>query len=76
MESLQNPVDDVENYLLALCESERKEELERLLKIIDITELSSVECVASIFKSLGKLSLESLAEMLLLELKTRGMLVR
>lgn len=76
MESLQNPVDDVENYLLALCESERKEELEQLLKIIDITELSSVECVASIFKSLGKLSLESLAEMLLLELKTRGMLVR
>ncbi|XVE80295.1 hypothetical protein DITRI_Ditri14bG0128400 [Diplodiscus trichospermus] len=58
-----------ENYLLALCESGRKEDLMQLLEIIDVTRISSVNLVANIFQSLGRLSLESLAEKFLLAFK-------
>lgn len=49
-----------ENLLLALCESDRKEDILMLLEAFDITQVTSVECKVSIFKSLGKLSLESI----------------
>ncbi|CAI9756968.1 unnamed protein product [Fraxinus pennsylvanica] len=49
-----------ENLLLALCESDRKEDILMLLEAFDITKLTSVECKVSIFKSLGKISLESI----------------
>ncbi|XP_022733606.1 pentatricopeptide repeat-containing protein At4g04790, mitochondrial-like isoform X2 [Durio zibethinus] len=58
-----------ENYLLALCESGRKEDLMQLLEIIDLTRISSVDQVANVFQSLGKLSLESFAEKFLLAFK-------
>ncbi|XP_021636732.2 pentatricopeptide repeat-containing protein At4g04790, mitochondrial [Hevea brasiliensis] len=58
-----------ENYLLALCETEQKNELLQLLEIIDITKVSSLDHAVSIFKSLGRLMLEPLAEKFLLEFK-------
>lgn len=59
-----------ENFLLALCESERTEEILKLLEIIGIKNLSSTESVAKIFRALGRLRLEPVAEKFLLDLKT------
>ncbi|XP_059659603.1 pentatricopeptide repeat-containing protein At4g04790, mitochondrial-like isoform X2 [Cornus florida] len=59
-----------ENYLLALCESDRKKELLLLLDIVDITRISSPDHVATIFKSLGRLLLEPYAEKFILAFKT------
>jgi hypothetical protein len=64
-----------ENYLLALCESDRKKELLQVLEIVDITKLSPPNLVANIFKSLGRLLLESFAEQFLFAFKTCGMFV-
>ncbi|CAJ1956790.1 unnamed protein product [Sphenostylis stenocarpa] len=58
-----------ENYLLALCESERTEEILKLLRIIDIKYLSSVESVAMVFQALGRLLLEPVAEKFLFDFK-------
>ncbi|XVF03983.1 hypothetical protein REPUB_Repub05bG0041200 [Reevesia pubescens] len=58
-----------ENYLLALCESGRNKDLMQLLEVIDVTRISSVNLVANIFQSLGRLSLESFAEKFLLAFK-------
>ncbi|XP_057465800.1 pentatricopeptide repeat-containing protein At4g04790, mitochondrial-like [Actinidia eriantha] len=44
------------NYLLALCESDLKEELLLLLEVIDITRFSSMGHLANIFRSLGRFS--------------------
>jgi hypothetical protein len=60
---------------LALCESERKENILEVLEIIDIKKLSSVDSVAKIFQTLGKLLLEPVAEKLLLDFRTSGMIV-
>lgn len=62
-----------ENYLLALSESERKDDLLQLLESIDIRKISSLDHLATIFKSLGRLLLESYVEKYLLALKTSGM---
>ncbi|XP_031283036.1 pentatricopeptide repeat-containing protein At4g04790, mitochondrial-like, partial [Pistacia vera] len=59
----------LENYLLALCESKRNSEFLQLLETVDITKVSSVDHVMSIFKFLGRLVLESVAEKCLLALK-------
>ncbi|KAK9269514.1 hypothetical protein L1049_001289 [Liquidambar formosana] len=59
-----------ESYLLALCDGGRTKELSQLLEIIDITKVSSVDYVASIFKSLGKQLLESFAEKFISACKT------
>ncbi|CAH9107923.1 unnamed protein product [Cuscuta epithymum] len=59
-----------ENYLLALCHSDRKHECLRLLQNIDITRVSSLKTLSSIFSSLGKLILEPFAEKWFLDLKT------
>ncbi|XP_021758797.1 pentatricopeptide repeat-containing protein At4g21880, mitochondrial-like [Chenopodium quinoa] len=61
-----------ENYLLALCERDKKEELLHLLDVIDITRVSSLDNVACIFRSLGRLSLEAFAELFVLVLKDCG----
>ncbi|XP_050218346.1 pentatricopeptide repeat-containing protein At4g04790, mitochondrial-like isoform X2 [Mercurialis annua] len=58
-----------ENYLLALCERDRKNELLQLLEVIDITQVSSLDHMVNIFNSLGRLSLESLAKKFLLAFK-------
>ncbi|KAJ6332820.1 hypothetical protein OIU77_008802 [Salix suchowensis] len=58
-----------ENYLLALCECDQKNYLFQLLETVDITTLSSLGNLVSIFKSLGRLSLESYVEKFLLVLK-------
>ncbi|KAJ0102362.1 hypothetical protein Patl1_04320 [Pistacia atlantica] len=58
-----------ENYLLALCESKRNSEFLQLLETVDITKVSSVDHAMSIFKFLGRLVLESVAEKCLLALK-------
>ncbi|MCD7463903.1 hypothetical protein HAX54_051680 [Datura stramonium] len=59
-----------ENYLLALCESDRVKDFVRLLQTIDITNISSTDCVTNIFKFLGELRLESFAKKFLQELVT------
>lgn len=59
-----------ENYLLALCENDRKTDLLQLLETIDIRKISSLDHLASIFKSLGRLLLESDAEKYILAFKT------
>ncbi|XP_022877504.1 pentatricopeptide repeat-containing protein At4g04790, mitochondrial-like isoform X1 [Olea europaea var. sylvestris] len=59
-ESAEDKYSFRENLLLALCESDRKEDILLLLEAFDITKVTSVECKVSIFKSLGKLSLESI----------------
>ncbi|XP_042479017.1 pentatricopeptide repeat-containing protein At4g04790, mitochondrial-like isoform X2 [Macadamia integrifolia] len=59
-----------ENYLLALCENDRLKEVLQLSEVLDITKVSSLHCVASIFNSLGRLLLENLAEKFILAFKT------
>lgn len=61
-----------ESYLLAFCESDRKTELLQFLEVLGIKKISSLKYVKSIFKSLGRLKLESFAERFLLELKVIG----
>ncbi|PHT77292.1 hypothetical protein T459_20814 [Capsicum annuum] len=61
-----------ENYLLALCESNRVKDFERLLQTIDTTTISSNAFLTNIFKFLGKYRLESSAVKLLPELVTSG----
>ncbi|PHT43898.1 hypothetical protein CQW23_17923 [Capsicum baccatum] len=61
-----------ENYLLALCESNRVKDFERLLQTIDTTTISSTASLTNIFKCLGKYRLESSAVKLLQELVTSG----
>lgn len=61
-----------ENYLLALCESDRKTDILQLLETIDIRKISLLDHLASIFKSLGRLLLESDAEKYILAFKTSG----
>ncbi|XP_015897824.3 pentatricopeptide repeat-containing protein At4g04790, mitochondrial [Ziziphus jujuba] len=65
----ENKLSLLENYLLALCESERKKELLQILEVVDVTKFSSVECIASIFNILGKLIMESFAENLFMALR-------
>ncbi|KAM7261953.1 hypothetical protein ACFE04_021030 [Oxalis oulophora] len=57
------------NYLLPFCESDWKAELLQLLNVVDITRVSS-SCSSSIFKALGRLSLDSFAEKFIFALKT------
>ncbi|KAJ1393172.1 hypothetical protein SESBI_35221 [Sesbania bispinosa] len=61
-----------ESYLLALCESDRKEKILEMLEIIDIKKLSSAKSVAKIFQELGRLLLEPVVEKFLLDFKTNN----
>ncbi|KAK1304036.1 Pentatricopeptide repeat-containing protein [Acorus calamus] len=58
-----------ENYLLAFCKADRKEELLQLLEAVDITRISSVENIGYIFMTLGRLILENFVEKFILALK-------
>ncbi|KAL8510528.1 hypothetical protein ACS0TY_017375 [Phlomoides rotata] len=58
-----------ESLLLALCESDRKEEFLLLLETLDITKVTSVAFLESIFRALGKFFLEPYTERFLLVLK-------
>lgn len=62
-----------ENYLLALCESDRTKEILQLLERMDVTKISSLPFVDSIFRCLGRQLLNSFAEKFLLEFKACGM---
>ncbi|KFK28771.1 hypothetical protein AALP_AA7G044600 [Arabis alpina] len=61
-----------ESYLVALCENDRKENLQKLLEVVDITKISSRDVLKSIFGYLGKSLLESVALKLLWELRESG----
>ncbi|KAI3466212.1 hypothetical protein Pfo_022875 [Paulownia fortunei] len=58
-----------ECLLMALCESDRKEEFLMLLKTLDITKVTPVASLERVFRSLGKLLLEPFTERFLLVLK-------
>jgi hypothetical protein len=60
---------------LALCESERKENILEVLEIMDIKMLSSIGSIAKVFQALGRLLLEPVAEELLLDFKASGMIM-
>lgn len=64
-----------ENYLLAFCERDRRKELLLLLETFDITKVSSANHAISMFRSLGKLWLESFAQRFLLDLKVNDIRV-
>lgn len=61
-----------EGLLLALFESNRKEEVLKLLETFDISKVTSDAVSKQIFKGLGKFLLESYAERYLLMLKGSG----
>ncbi|KAL1201774.1 Pentatricopeptide repeat-containing protein [Cardamine amara subsp. amara] len=61
-----------EYYLAALCEKDSKENLQKLLEIVDITKVSSPDVLKRIFGYLGKSLLESVAMKLLRELRDCG----
>ncbi|KAK9080651.1 hypothetical protein SSX86_000409 [Deinandra increscens subsp. villosa] len=59
-----------DSYFVALCEAGQQEEVSILLEKLNIKKVSSKENMEWIFKSLGKLLLESHAKNFILELKT------
>ncbi|XP_023634891.1 pentatricopeptide repeat-containing protein At4g21880, mitochondrial isoform X2 [Capsella rubella] len=61
-----------EYYLVALCEKDSKENLQKLLEIVDITKVSSPDALKSIFEYLGKSLSESVAVRLLWDLRDCG----
>ncbi|VVB07809.1 unnamed protein product [Arabis nemorensis] len=58
-----------ENYLLALCKKGQKDHLQRVLDIVDITNVHTSNLLANIFGCLGRFSLDSVATKLLWELR-------
>ncbi|KAL6544431.1 hypothetical protein OROMI_023293 [Orobanche minor] len=59
----------VKCLLMALCESNRRENIPMLLESLDITKVAPVASIERVFRSLGKLLLEPFAERYLLALK-------
>lgn len=55
-----------------MCEKDRKEDLQRLLTIVDITKVSSPNILTNIFGYLGRSLLESMAMKFLRELQKCG----
>ncbi|XXG82968.1 hypothetical protein AAC387_Pa10g0838 [Persea americana] len=55
-----------ENYLLALCKHDMQKEILQLLELVDVTKISSMKFLTDIFKSLGRLALESYVEKFIL----------
>ncbi|XP_020269191.1 pentatricopeptide repeat-containing protein At4g21880, mitochondrial-like isoform X1 [Asparagus officinalis] len=58
------------SYLLAFCDTDRKDELLQLLEVVDILSISSLKYLSSIFRSLGRLQCEKLMKKFILALKT------
>ncbi|KAL4201457.1 hypothetical protein AMTRI_Chr02g216180 [Amborella trichopoda] len=69
VENTEHNVKLAANYFLALCENDKKLELLRLLEVIDIRKVSSSDCLAGLFKALGRLSMEDSAEKYIFALK-------
>lgn len=69
---LISTVNFAESYLAALCEGDRREEALMLIETLDIKKVPSKERMERIFKSLGRLLLESQAKKFILELKANG----
>ncbi|XP_010448978.1 PREDICTED: pentatricopeptide repeat-containing protein At4g21880, mitochondrial-like [Camelina sativa] len=61
-----------ENYLVALFEKDRSENLQRLFEIMDITKVSSPHLLTKIFGYLGRSLLESIAIKFFRELRKCG----
>ncbi|XP_022634392.1 pentatricopeptide repeat-containing protein At4g04790, mitochondrial isoform X2 [Vigna radiata var. radiata] len=59
------------SYLMALCESDKTMQLLDVVKNVDIIKLLSAECIVNIFRSLGRLQQQSVADDILLDLRTR-----
>ncbi|ERN17305.1 hypothetical protein AMTR_s00037p00059950 [Amborella trichopoda] len=72
VENTEHNVKLAANYFLALCENDKKLELLRLLEVIDIRKVSSSDCLAGLFKALGRLSMEDSAEKYIFALKATG----
>lgn len=60
---------------MALCESDKTMQLLDVVKNVDIIKLLSAECIVNIFRSLGRLQQQSVADDILLDLRTRGMIM-
>ncbi|CAA7054303.1 unnamed protein product [Microthlaspi erraticum] len=58
-----------ESYLLALCERDQKDHLQRVLENVDITEVHSSDLLGKIIGYLARYSLDSVARKFLLELR-------
>ena len=65
-----------ENYLLAFCVGDRKEEMLQLLSVLDVKHISSLEYLSVVFLTLGRSSLEKLATDSFLALRNGGMYER
>ncbi|CAN6458007.1 unnamed protein product [Victoria cruziana] len=61
-----------ENYLWALCMTDRKNEILKLLEVVDIGTVSSLEFLTSIFECFGRLSLVNVAKECVLSFKESG----
>lgn len=61
-----------ENYLLALCKNDMQKEILQLLELVDVTKVSSLKFLTDIFKSLGRLALESYVEKFILAFRMAG----
>lgn len=59
-------------FLLALSENDWTDEILRLLEKVEITEISSLECLTNIFKCFGRSTLQEAAENCILAFKTEG----
>ncbi|CAH9135680.1 unnamed protein product [Cuscuta epithymum] len=60
-----------ETYLLAMCDGDYSKELfMQLVKTLDITKVTSMKSLTKIFKALGKLMLQNIAEKFFLDLKS------
>ncbi|KAJ6792808.1 pentatricopeptide repeat-containing protein, mitochondrial-like isoform X1 [Iris pallida] len=70
VDATENCYNLAESYLLAFCDSDRKEELLELLEVLDVSKISSLKYAASIFKSLGRLQLENFFKKFILTVKT------
>lgn len=58
--------------MLALCERDQKDHLQRVLENVDITEVHSSDLLGKIIGYLGRYSLDSVARKFLLELRESG----
>ncbi|KAG2397006.1 Pentatricopeptide repeat-containing protein [Vigna angularis] len=65
------PISALLSYLMALCESDKTMQLLDVVKNVDIIKLLSAECIVNIFRSLGRLQQQSVADDILLDLRTR-----
>ncbi|KAF3779941.1 Pentatricopeptide repeat-containing protein [Nymphaea thermarum] len=61
-----------ENYLWAFCKTDRKNEILKLLEVVDVTKVSSLEFLTGLFECFGRLSLVNVAKECILTFKQSG----